>query len=127
VRFVNYQSLDFAFAISVNLMKGMKNPSTIAATTATLNLLLELESHTPRSVLPEDIDLKKIGFLMPFLSLVGKNSNLLLLAGIKEELEELKLHLSKRDSFRLTSTNYSRIVGHISADRSISTLTVSMV
>jgi hypothetical protein len=115
--------------MSVNLMKGLKDPSTIDSTTATLNLLLELESQAPRPVVSEDVNLRKIGFLVPILSLAERNSNLLFLAGIKDEIEDLQLISIKRKSGALhsSSDNFKKIIQFISSDLSISTLTVSMV
>lgn len=122
------QTLDFSFAISVNLMKGLKHHVTASATTSTLELLLDLESkYSRRSVVSEDLELRRIGYLVPLLPLVAKKSSLLWLAGIKEDIVDLYRN-SNRDSewtSESAAENFRQIIQQIQGDMSISTLAVS--
>lgn len=109
--------------MSVNLMKGFTHHSTVTATIETLNLLLELESkHTPPSTVSDTIDLRRIGYVIP-ITFTGLNTNLLWLAGIKEEY-----YISKRESEKvdISGDSFKRIVEHIMPDKFISMLAVSL-
>lgn len=107
---------DFAFAFSVNLMKGLKHQTTKTLTSLVLNYVLELSSKYSSFSNPLD----RLGFIIPLLPSAEKRGHLFTLAGVEGKSSNAEKSYDSPEHFRY-------LLREIMYDNAVSTLTVCMM
>jgi hypothetical protein len=114
---------DFAFAIGVNLMKGIKETLTKDQTSSVLETFLEVNSKH-RGV-SEKVQVDQLGFIIPLLSSADHLSQLFWMSGVSPS----EVDLNKLDGLGTPTGEKAKIVfEHLTIpDPSMATLAISMM
>ncbi|KAJ3221156.1 Ras GTPase activating protein ira2, partial [Clydaea vesicula] len=114
---IHFQT-DVSFAISINLMKGLRHKTTKSVTNDVLTLLLELSGKHCGSL---KVGLDRLGYIIPLLPSSDKIKNLFWFAGIHDSEADIYLMNGNNNT---TWNRHKRLLECIADDVTISTLTI---
>lgn len=119
---------DFPFAISVNLLKGLRNPITKTATKSVLNLLLEISAKQAHNFPGgrSKIGLDRLGYILPLLPSADKLKSLFWLAGISDP--DVNYHVLDNPTSTGLANRHKHILDRlVIPDSATATLAISVI